>query len=79
MLDAIRRAGAKPGLVLNPETSIAAAAPWLSRIDMLLIMSVWPGFGEEFIAQVLETVKAARKLAPELDIEIDGGINAETA
>ena len=79
-LDAIRRAGAKPGLVLNPETSIAAAAPWLSRIDMLLIMSVWPGFGgQKFIAQVLETVKAARKLAPELDIEIDGGINAETA
>jgi ribulose-phosphate 3-epimerase len=78
-LEAIRKAGAKPGLVLNPETRIGAAAPYLSKIDMLLIMSVWPGFGgQKFIAQVLETVKAARKLAPDLDIEIDGGINAET-
>ncbi|GIK51363.1 MAG: ribulose-phosphate 3-epimerase [Planctomycetota bacterium] len=79
-LDAIRKAGARPGLVLNPETSIDAAAPYLSRIDMLLIMSVWPGFGgQKFMPQVLETVKAARRLAPDLDIEIDGGINAETA
>lgn len=79
-LDAIRKAGAKPGLVLNPETPIDAAAPYLNRIDMLLIMSVWPGFGgQKFMPQVLETVKAARKLAPDLDIEIDGGINAETA
>ena len=78
-LEAIRKAGAKPGLVLNPETRIDAAAPHLSSIDMLLIMSVWPGFGgQKFIAQVLETVKTARKLAPDLDIEIDGGINAET-
>lgn len=78
-IEAIRKAGAKPGLVLNPETRIDAAAAFLDKIDMLLIMSVWPGFGgQKFIAQVLETVKAARKLAPELDIEIDGGINAET-
>lgn len=79
-IESIRKAGAKPGLVLNPETRIEAAAPYLDKIDMLLIMSVWPGFGgQKFIAGVLETVKAARKLAPHLDIEIDGGINAETA
>lgn len=78
-LNAIRKAGAKPGLVLNPDTSIEAAKPWLGQIDMLLIMSVWPGFGgQKFIAKVLDTVKAARALAPNLDIEIDGGINAET-
>ena len=78
-LNAIRKAGAKPGLVLNPDTSIEAAKPWLGQIDMLLIMSVWPGFGgQKFIAKVLDTVKAARVLAPNLDIEIDGGINAET-
>ncbi|MBE7491611.1 MAG: ribulose-phosphate 3-epimerase [Planctomycetes bacterium] len=78
-LNAIRKAGAKPGLVLNPDTSIEAAKPWLSQIEMLLVMSVWPGFGgQKFIAKVLETVKAARALAPNLDIEIDGGINAET-
>jgi ribulose-phosphate 3-epimerase len=75
----IRKAGAKPGLVLNPETPIEAAHPWLDQIDMLLVMSVWPGFGgQKFIAPVLETIRKARKLAPNLDIEIDGGINAET-
>jgi ribulose-phosphate 3-epimerase len=75
----IRKAGAKPGLVLNPETPIEAAHPWLDQIDMLLVMSVWPGFGgQKFIAPVLETIRKAHKLAPNLDIEIDGGINAET-
>jgi ribulose-phosphate 3-epimerase len=78
-LEQIRKAGAKPGLVVNPDTSIEAVAPWLDKIDMLLVMSVWPGFGgQKFIAKVLETVKAARKLAPNLDIEIDGGINGDT-
>lgn len=75
----IRKHGVKPGLVVNPDTSIEAVKPWLSQIDMLLVMSVWPGFGgQKFIPKVLETVKAARALAPELDIEIDGGINGET-
>lgn len=75
----IRKHGVKPGLVVNPETGIEAVKPWLGQIDMLLVMSVWPGFGgQKFIAKVLETVKAARELAPELDIEIDGGINGDT-
>ncbi len=75
----IRKHGVKPGLVVNPDTGIEAVKPWLAQIDMLLVMSVWPGFGgQKFIPKVLETVKAARELAPELDIEIDGGINGET-
>lgn len=79
-LAAIRAAGVKPGLVLNPETPVEAAEPWLKQIDLLLVMSVWPGFGgQKFIKPVLETVRKARRLAPDLDIEIDGGINAETA
>ena len=76
-LEDIRKHGVKPGLVVNPDTTIEAVKPWLSKIDMLLVMSVWPGFGgQKFIAKVLDTVKAARELA--LDIEIDGGINGET-
>lgn len=79
-LAAIRKAGVKPGLVLNPDTSLDAARPWLGEIDMLLVMSVWPGFGgQKFIAKVLETVRQAREAAPNLDIEIDGGINEQTA
>jgi ribulose-phosphate 3-epimerase len=78
-LQAIRDHGVMPGLVVNPDTGIEAVAKWLDQIDMLLVMSVWPGFGgQSFIPKVLDTVRAARKLAPELDIEIDGGINAET-
>lgn len=79
-LDRIRSAGVKCGLVLNPATPISAAEPWLSQIDMLLVMSVWPGFGgQKFIPAALDTVRAARRLAPGLDIEIDGGITNETA
>lgn len=79
-LDRIRSAGAKCGLVLNPATPISAAEPWLSQIDMLLVMSVWPGFGgQKFIPSALDSVRAARRLAPGLDIEIDGGITNETA
>lgn len=75
----IRSLGVKPGLVVNPDTSIEAVKPWLDQIDMLLVMSVWPGFGgQSFIPKVLETVTAARALAPKLDIEIDGGINGDT-
>lgn len=78
-IEAIRKAGVRPGLVLNPETGIEAAEPWLDKIEMLLVMSVWPGFGgQSFIAEVLKTVRRARDLAPDLDIEIDGGINDRT-
>lgn len=79
-LEEIRKLGATPGLVVNPETSVEAVRPWLDKIGMLLVMSVWPGFGgQKFIAKTLETVRAARALAPSLDIEIDGGINDQTA
>ncbi|MCC6572862.1 MAG: ribulose-phosphate 3-epimerase [Planctomycetes bacterium] len=78
-LELIRKSGAKAGLVVNPETTIDAVKPWLDKIDMLLVMSVWPGFGgQKFISAVLDTIRAARKLAPNLDIEIDGGINDKT-
>ncbi len=75
----IRDLGAKAGLVLNPETPAEAAKEFLDELDMILVMSVWPGFGgQKFIAEVLNTVEQLRQWKPELDIEIDGGINAET-
>jgi len=78
-LDKIRRAGVKCGLVLNPGTPLEPAKPWLDKMDMLLVMSVWPGFGgQSFIADVLPKIREARALAPNLDIEIDGGINDKT-
>ena len=65
--------------MLNPGTDLEPAKPDLDSIDMLLVMSVWPGFGgQKFIPDVLDKIREARELAPELEIEIDGGINAET-
>ena len=79
-LEKIKACGAKCGVVLNPGTPLERAKPYLKDIDMLLIMSVWPGFGgQSFIPDVLSKAVEARKLAPNLDIEIDGGMNAETA
>jgi ribulose-phosphate 3-epimerase len=72
------------GLVLSPGTPVDVAAPFLEEIDLLLVMSVHPGFGgQAFIPEVLDTVRAARRLIDErglaVEIEIDGGINEQTA
>lgn len=75
----IRAQGVKAGLVLNPDTPLTSIEGYLNEIDLLLIMSVWPGFGgQKFIPEVLAKAQRARALAPNLDIEIDGGINATT-
>lgn len=84
LIDEMRRLGLRVGLVLNPPTPFEAVEPYLRAIDLLLVMSVNPGWGgQEFIAAVLSKVTAARRLIDEagldVEIEIDGGINAETA
>jgi ribulose-phosphate 3-epimerase len=76
----IRDAGCRVGLTLNPETSFDLVEPYLDKIDMLLVMTVHPGFGgQSFRADQLEKVKRAKSLNTWIDIEVDGGINAETA
>ncbi len=80
----IRASGCKVGLALNPETPLAAAEPYLDAIDLLLIMTVHPGFGAQaFIPAIVEKIEAAyvrRAVAGLLfRIEIDGGVNRETA
>jgi len=72
------------GLTLNPETPVDAVLPYLEEIDLLLVMSVHPGFGgQSFIAEVLDKVRVARRAIDErelpVEIEIDGGINEATA
>ena len=83
-LDLIHASGAKAGAVINPDTPASAILPVLSHCDMVLVMSVFPGFGgQKFIADVLTKVKeikaAAKTLGKEIDIEIDGGIDPKTA
>jgi ribulose-phosphate 3-epimerase len=83
-LRAIRDAGCRPGLSLNPATPFNAVEPFLDKIDALLVMTVHPGFGgQTFRPEMMQKVKRAvqwnRSHARRIDIEVDGGINAETA
>lgn len=82
-LKLIKNAGAKCGAVINPDTPVSAIERVLPICDMALVMSVFPGFGgQKFIAEVLEKVRKIRRIIREndlnCDVEIDGGINAET-
>lgn len=75
-----KNAGVGAGVVVNPETAVESIFPLLDDVDYVLIMSVHPGFGgQSFIAEVLEKIQKLRALLPHLEIQIDGGINAETA
>lgn len=83
-LRAIRTRGKKAGLSLNPDTPIADIEPYLEELDLLLVMSVVPGFGgQSFMDEVLPGLTKAAKLRDRLGltfaIEIDGGINPQTA
>ena len=79
-LQEIRDAGCRAGLTLNPETAFDLVEPFLDKIDILLVMTVHPGFGgQSFRADQMAKVKRARSLSDAIDIEVDGGINAETA
>ena len=83
-LRAIRDAGCRPGLSLNPATPFESVEPFLDQIDLLLVMTVHPGFGgQSFRAEMMEKVKRAaewnKSHGGTIDIEVDGGINADTA
>ncbi len=80
----IKSLGKKVGLALNPPTSMSHAEPYLSQIDLLLIMTVNPGFGgQPFITETLPKVQQAvawrRHKGLDFRIEVDGGINFQTA
>ena len=78
-LDKIRECGMKAGLSVCPETDASAVERYLKDIDMLLVMSVHPGFGgQKFIPESLDKIRTIRRMASEqglgLDIQVDGGI-----
>ena len=82
-LQAIRAAGARPGVVLNPATPLDAVEYVLGDVALVLLMSVNPGFGgQSYIPAVTEKVRRLRRMADErgleLDIQVDGGIKAST-
>ncbi|HHW90182.1 MAG TPA: ribulose-phosphate 3-epimerase [Clostridiales bacterium] len=76
----IKSFGVSAGIVLNPETSVSAIKDVLPFCDMVLVMSVHPGFGgQEFIASSIEKIKEIKSmitaLGKDIDLEVDGGIN----
>jgi ribulose-phosphate 3-epimerase len=80
----IRQLGRKPGVSLNPGTPIAAVAEVLGEVDMVLVMSVNPGFGgQSFIMSQLDKIRGLRQridaLGRPVDLSVDGGITPETA
>lgn len=80
----IRDAGVKPGIVLNPATPFAKAVPYLREVDLLLVMTVHPGFaGQAFRADVVPKIREAREYIDKerlrVELQVDGGIKLETA
>lgn len=75
-LAAIRAAGARAGLAVNPDTEISRVADWLDQLDLVLVMSVHPGFGgQSFMPQVLSKIEWLREQGYDGDVQIDGGIS----
>jgi len=80
LLQAIREGGATAGIAINPDTPLAAVEDILSEVDLLLVMSVNPGFsGQKFITDVLDKVRDAHAKDPDLMIQMDGGIDDQAA
>lgn len=75
----IRELGVKTGLAINPETPVSAVLPYMEMADMVLVMTVRPGFGgQEYIIDCIDKIKEVRRLIdqsyPDVKLEIDGGV-----
>ncbi len=80
VLNQIRDLGVKPSICLKPKTDVSEIEPYLDMVDMVLVMTVEPGFGgQSFMEDMMLKVQRLRELKPELDIEVDGGIKDHTA
>ncbi len=82
-LDKIHALGCKAGIVLKPRTPAEAAIPYLSKCDLILVMTVEPGFGgQKFMADMMPKLKALRAMLEEVNpgclLEVDGGVDANT-
>ena len=83
-LEKIRSFGVKPGIVVKPKTPAQALAPYIDKVDMILVMTVEPGFGgQSFMADMMPKVKKIRQMLdeknPTCHLEVDGGVDLNTA
>ena len=78
-IELIRNRGKKVGISINPNTPVSAIEKYLDKVDMVLVMSVEPGYGgQKYIESVNEKISYVReKMGADFDIEVDGGINAD--
>lgn len=84
LLEQVHKVGLPCALTISPDTPVETLRPWLPLLDMVLIMSVYPGFGgQKFIPATLSRVQELKTMAKEMGketlIEVDGGVNHETA
>ena len=82
-IEIIKRSGCKAGIAVNPDKPLSILKDIINDIDLILLMSVFPGFGgQKFIEETIEKIKAAKELIEQQDheifLEVDGGINNET-
>ena len=79
LVDLVKENGKHVGFVLNPETPLSTIIGYIDDIDQVLIMTVNPGFyGSPFLPKMLEKIKRLRRIKPDLDIEVDGGVTDKT-
>jgi ribulose-phosphate 3-epimerase len=79
VIDKIKSHGKKVGMSIKPKTPVSHIEKYLDLLDMVLVMTVEPGYGgQAMMPETLDKVKKLRQIRPELDVEVDGGINAET-
>ena len=75
----LHKHGIKASIAIKPNTSVEVIKPFLNGIDMVLVMTVEPGFGgQNMIQECLEKVTILKRIAPNIEIEVDGGINLTT-
>lgn len=79
-IEKIRECGLKVGISISPDTHVSVVEPWVKHVDMVLLMSVYPGFGgQKFIPQTMDKIRAVRKMInehnPSCYLEVDGGIH----
>ena len=78
IIDELHEREIKVGISIKPGTSVEEVMPYIERVDMILVMTVEPGMGgQKLIPECLEKVRILREIAPDIDIEVDGGINVD--
>lgn len=78
-IDKITELGCKAALAVKPGTEIEAVYPYLEKLDMVLVMTVEPGFGgQSFMADMMPKIEKLRAKCPDIDIQVDGGVNSQT-